>query len=316
MTLDIGYLKLKIGDIYKKKIAGLDMKKYLLYAGAVVWFFLLLIVLMYFFFPYQKLFRIALQNLFCGNKMTVSIEGAKIKHGGGIVSKIVFGHEALKEKPLFEIEKIKVRWNPFSLVKGTLNISSDASMYRGTMKVNIDRIPVIINSVPLLKINFANVDLAGHPEDTLPWFKGMSGTLNGWIKNESPLYTLDKQKGSFSINMKDGEIKEILIRDFPRLTIPYKEIVIEGKIEGERINLSRIVINSPGNTIRGSGIIDANQYEQKVDFKLYYEALVKNAPLAGKGTITITGKQWSPDIIMTPEVPEKPAEAAAPAQKK
>jgi hypothetical protein len=31
--------------------------------------------------------------------------------------------------------------------------------------------------------------------------------------------------------MKDGEIKELLIRDFPRLTMPYKEIVIEGKIE-------------------------------------------------------------------------------------
>jgi len=316
MAFDIGHVKLKIGDICKNKIAGMDMKKCLLCTGAVVWFFLLLIVLMYFFFPYQKLFIIAFQNLFCGSKMTVYIEGAKIKSGGGMISKIVLGHEALKGNPLFEIERIKVNWNPFALVKGTLNMSSDASAYSGTIKVNIEGIPVIINSIPLLKISLANVNLAGYPEGRLPWFKGMSGTLNGWIKNETPLYAPEKQKGSFSINMKDGEINEISIRDFPRLTIPYKDIIVEGKIEGEKVNLSKIAISSPGNIIRGSGTIDANEYEQKVDLKFYYEALVKNAPLAGKGTITITGKQWSPDVVIAPEVPEKPAEGMPPAQKK
>jgi type II secretion system protein N len=303
-----GYLKLKIEDTCKNIIAGMSMKKYLLCAGTVVWFFLLLIALLYFFFPYQKIFTIALQNSFCGSKMTVDIEDAKIRHSGGIVSKIVFGHEALKGKSLFEIEKIKISWNPFSLVRGALNMSSNASAYSGTLKVDIERIPVIMNSLPLLKINLANINLAMYPEGVLPWLKGMSGTLNGWIKNESPLNAPEKQKGSFSISMKDGEIKELLIRDFPRLTMPYKEIVIEGKIEGERVNLSKITINSLGNMIRGSGTINVNEYEQKVDLKFYYEALVKNAPLAGRGAITITGKQWSPNIVITPEVSEKPAE--------
>jgi type II secretion system protein N len=311
MVFDIGPAgQSKIKDIYRNKISGLSIKKNIFYAGAVVWFFVLLIVLLYLFFPYQKLFGIAFQNLFVGSKMLVSIENAKMKPDGGIVSKVVFGHEAMQGKPLFEIEKLRINWNLFLLLKGTLNITFDASAYSGTMKANIENIPIMTNSLPLLKMSLANVNLDAYPEYRLPWFRSISGTLNGWIKEELSFYAPEKKKGNFSINVKNGEIKEISIRDFPRLTIPYDEIVIEGEINGERINLNKIAINSPGNSIKGTGTINMNDYEKKVDLKLYYEALTKNAPLAGKGTITITGKQWPPEVIITPEVPVKTEERA------
>jgi len=299
-----------------KKLFTKINKQYLLYAGAVVWFFILLVVVLYLFFPHQKFVKIAFQNFLCGNKMMVSIEGAKIRPVGAVASKIVFGHEGLQGKPLFEIEKIKISWNPFSLVKGVLSISSDASAYTGKMKLNIEGIPVIVNSLPNMKINLSNIDLAKYPENRLPWFKGVSGTLNGWVKKDMPLHAPEKQKGSFSINMRNGEIMEIAIKNLPRLTIPYKDIAIEGKIDGERINLSKIAINSPGNTINGSGTIEANEFEQKINLKFNYEATTKNAPLAGKGTITISGSQWSSDIVITPEVPEQPSAAPPAPQKK
>ncbi|MCX5809917.1 MAG: type II secretion system protein GspN [Proteobacteria bacterium] len=299
-----------------KKLFTKINKQYLLYAGAVVWFFILLVVVLYLFFPHQKFVKIAFQNFLCGNKMMASIEGAKIRPVGAVASKIVFGHEGLQGKPLFEIEKIKISWNPFSLVKGVLSISSDASAYTGKMKVNIEGIPVIINSLPNMKINLSNINLAKYPENRLPWFKGVSGTLNGWVKKDMPLYAPERQKGSFSINMRNGEIMEIAIKNLPRLTIPYKDITIEGRIDGERINLTKIVINSSGNSINGNGIIEANEFEQKVNLKFNYEATTKNAPLAGKGTITISGNQWSPDIVITPEVPEKPSVATPAPQKK
>jgi len=299
-----------------KKLFTKINKQYLLYAGAVAWFFILLVVVLYLFFPHQKFVKIAFQNFLCGNKMMASIEGAKIRPVGAVASKIVFGHEELQGKPLFEIEKIKISWNPFSLVKGVLSISSDASAYTGKMKVNIEGIPVIINSLPNMKINLSNIDLAKYPENRLPWFKGVSGTLNGWVKKDMPLNAPERQKGSFSINMRNGEIIEIALKDLPRLTVPYKDITIEGKIDGERINLSKIAINSPGNIINGSGTIEANEFEQKINLKFNYEATTKNAPLAGKGTITISGSQWSSDIVITPEVPEQPSATPPAPQKK
>ena len=112
-----------------KKLFTKINKQYLLYAGAVVWFFILLVVVLYLFVPHQKFVKIAFQNFLCGNKMMASIEGAKIRPVGAVASKIVFGNEGLEGKPLFEIENIKISWNPFSLVKGVLSISSDASAY-------------------------------------------------------------------------------------------------------------------------------------------------------------------------------------------
>ena len=275
-------------------------KKYLPYVAVTIWFFILTTLILYVFFPYQKIFRLAFMNFISSSKMVVSVEGARIRPLSARASKVVFGHEALQGKPLFELEKVKVSWNPLSIFKGVINISSEATTYSGVTRFWVSGVPVLANSTPVLTVSIANISLSKYPDDRVPWFKGITGIMNVWMRKEIPLFSLDRQKGNFLISLQNGEIKEIRTKNFPKITLPYKEIKIEGKIEGERILLSKIFINSFGNVIKGNGTIESNEYEQKINLKLDYEATSKGAPLSGKGTITIIGNQWSPDILVTP----------------
>jgi hypothetical protein len=282
-----------------------NSKKILFYAGTVVWFFLITAIIVYNFFPYQKLIRVAFQGFLSGSKMVVSIEGAKIKTTGAQASKILFGHEALKDQPLFEIEKVNIFLAPLSIVEGVLSVHSDASAYGGKLTMNVDNIPFIRNTAPSIKINFAKIDLSKYPENRLPWFKGISGQMSGWVKKEMPMLAPEKQKGSFAVNIQNGDIKELYLKNAPRLSLPFKEIAVEGRIDGDTIRLNRIFIRSIGDEISGSGIIESNDLEQKIDLKLTYEATSKGAPLPGKGIITVSGNQWSTDVNITPASQDK-----------
>lgn len=282
-----------------------NYKRTFFYAGVVIWFFLTTTLILYNFFPYQKLIKVTFQSLLCGSKMVVSIEGAKIRSTGARVSKMVFGHEALKDKPLFEIEKVNIFFNPLSIAGGVLSLRSNASAYGGSLKLNIDGIPAFRNSIPSMKIDFTKVNFSQYPENRLPWFKGISGVMNGWVKKEMPPLTPEKQKGSFAVNIQNGEIKEIQVKNAPKFSLPYKDITIEGKIDGDTIRLSKISINSMGNIINGTGSIETNDFEQKIDLKLTYEATSKGAPLSGKGMITVSGNQWLTDINVIPASQDK-----------
>ena len=277
-----------------------NSKKILFYAGTVLWFFLVTAVIVYVFFPYEKLIRIAFQGFLSGSKMVVSIQGAKIKTTGAQASKIVFGHEALKDHPLFEIEKANIFLEPLSIFKGILSVHSTASAYGGRLAMNVENIPFIRNTVPSIRIDFTKIDLSKYPENSLPWFKGISGQMNGWVKKEMPLTAPERQKGSFAVTIQNGDIKELYLKNAPRLSLPFKEISVEGRIDGDMIRLSRIFIKSIGDEIGGSGTIESNDLDQKIDLKLSYEATSKGAPLPGKGTITVSGSQWSTDIDVTP----------------
>jgi hypothetical protein len=282
-----------------------NRKKIFFYAGTVVWFFLITAFILYNFFPYQKLIRIAVQGFLSGSKIVVSIEGAKIRATGARASKIVFGHDALKDQPLFEIEKVNIFLDPLSIVKGMLSVHSDASAYGGSLTMNVDNIPFIRNTAPSIKMEFAKVDLSKYPENRLPWFKGISGQMSGWVKKEMPLLAPEKQKGSFAVTIQNGDIKELYLKNAPRISLPFKEISVEGKIDGDTIRLSKIFIRSIGDQISGSGIIESNDFEQKIDLKLTYEATSKGAPLSGKGMITVSGNQWSTDINIIPASQDK-----------
>ncbi len=284
-----------------------NSKKMLFYTAMVVWFFLVTAFIVYNWFPYQKLIKIAFQGFLSGSKMAVSIEGAKIGAAGARASRIVFGHEALKDQPLFEVEKVDIVLDPLSIVKGMLSVHSNASAYGGTLAMNVDGIPFIRNTAPSIRINFSRIDLSKYPENRLPWFKGISGQMNGWVKKEMPLMAPEKQRGIFSVNIKNGDIKELYLKNAPRLSLPFKEIAVEGRIDGDVIRLTRLFINSIGDVINGSGIIESNDFEQKIDLKLGYEATSKGAPLSGRGTITVSGNQWATDVSITPAVEEKPA---------
>ena len=267
---------------------------------------LLSALIVYNWFPYEKLIRIAFQGFLSGSRMAVSIEGAKISAFGVSASKIVFGHEALKDRPLFEIEKVNMVLDPFSMIKGVLSVHSDALAYGGTATMNVYGIPFIRNTAPGIRIDFSNIDLSKYPENRLPWFKGISGRMNGWVKKEMPLMAPEKQRGSFSVNIKNGDIKELVLKGAPRLSLPFKEIAVEGRIEGDAIRLTKIFINSIGDQIIGSGVIESNDFEQRIDLRLGYEATSKGAPLSGRGTITVSGNQWATDVSVTRAAEEKP----------
>ncbi|MCX8023534.1 MAG: type II secretion system protein GspN [Syntrophorhabdaceae bacterium] len=281
-------------------------RKFLLIFSMVIWFFVISALIIYNFFPYQKFVRVTFQGLLCGSKMAVSIDGVKWGFPGASVSRIIFGHEALQGKPLFELKGVSVSLAPLSLFKGVVDLKSEALAYGGNVKIHIENIPFIRNSTPTIYTEIKKADLSQYPEGRLPWFKAISGTLEGSFKNKIPPLFTEKQSGNFSLRLKNGEIKEIATKNGPRITIPFKDIVVEGVIEGNIIKIQKISVESMGNVIKGSGMIESNDLEQKVDLKLFYEAIQKNAPLPGKGTITISGNQWATDIEIAREIKVTP----------
>jgi len=276
-------------------------KKVFFYISLVVWFLLIVTIIIYNFFPYQRFIKVAFQGFLCDSRMAVSIDGVKWKFLGATVSKVIFGHEVLQGKPLFEMERLHVSITPFALFRGVIDLKSG-----GVVKLNIENIPLIRNTVPFLNTEFKNINLSQYPEARLPWFKGITGTMNGFIKKKMPPLQYEKHRGGFSIRLQNGEMREIVVKNGPRISLPYKDIEVLGMIEGNKVKIQNLYINSSGNTIKGTGLIESNDLEQKVDLKLSYEATTKNAPLPGKGTIIITGNQWAADIIITPEKKTEP----------
>jgi hypothetical protein len=148
------------------------------------------------------------------------------------------------------------------------------------------------------------------PEGILPWFKGMTGILDGVIRKETSPGRPDKQTGSFRLSMKGGQVKDLQINNMPRLIIPYQEIAIEGKIDGPRINIAKLVLKSDLVSLAGSGSVESGDTDKAIDMKLNYEALSQIFPLKGKGVITISGRQSAPVVAIAPQGATKPAEGA------
>jgi type II secretion system protein N len=276
-------------------------KQLLFYAGITLWGLIVMVVVVLLFFPYQRALRIASQNVLGAGKMIVSIEGVSLGFMSGEASRIVIGHAAVEAKPLFELRRINVTWYPLSLLTGRLNVFSKAVAYDGVVECIVQGIAVIATGGPAMSIKFTNVNLAKYPEGTLPWFKGISGNMSGWIRKEAPLTGSDKQKGSFRITMSAGEIKEIKVKNLPNLILGYKEVVAEGRIAGSIVHLDKIRVEGDGVRLSGRGIIDRGDPEQKINLTLVCESSSDTAPLANGAVITVTGNQWSPTIAISNE---------------
>jgi type II secretion system protein N len=276
-------------------------KQMLFYTTITLWGLIVMVVVVLLFFPYQKALKIASQNVLGAGKMIVSLEGVSLGFMSAEASKIVVGHAAVDGKPLFELRKIHVRWYPLSLLTGRLNILSKAAAYDGVVECIIEGIPVIATASPRMSIKFTNVNLAKYPEGTLPWFKGISGNMSGWIRKEVPLGRLDKQKGSFRIAMSAGEVREIQVKNLPNLVLGYKEVVAEGRIAGSIVHLDKILVEGDGVSLKGRGTIDRGQPEQKINLTLVCESSSNTSPLANGAVITVTGNQWSPTIAISSE---------------
>lgn len=276
-------------------------KSLLLVLGVVLWGVFVAALVVYFFFPYQKALKIALQNVVGGGRTEVAMEGVTMKTMGVTASRLLLRPVgATAQTAPFELTHVDISWNPFSLLKGRLAIDSTASVYDGSLRCSIDGIPFTAGPAnPNIAVRLEHINLGKCPEGALPWFKGISGSLDGTIKKETPLARPDKQVGTFRLTLQKGEVNEIQAKNMPRLVIPYKRILVEGKIDGPRIDVTNIALTSDVVSIKGSGTVETTDGGQVVDIKATYEALSKAFPLKGKGTITISGNQASPTVAIS-----------------
>ncbi|MGD0486645.1 MAG: type II secretion system protein GspN [Syntrophorhabdales bacterium] len=288
-------------------------RKVLLFSGAVGWGILVMALVIYLFFPYQKALKIALQNVARNGRAAVSMEGVTMKLMGIRASRILFRPDAsMGQTAPFELSKVDIFWNPLSLIKGKVTIYSKAALCEGTLRCTVEGIRFIGTSDPNISLKLDHVNIGKCPEGALPWFKGMSGTLDGVIRKETPIGRPDKETGVFRLTIRGGEIKGLQVKDMPRLIIPYKEIVVEGKIDGPRLNINKLTLTSEVIALSGAGVVQSGEPDRGIDMKLSYQVLSRSFPLQGKGIITVSGSQAAPVVAISAPEAEKPAGAKAP----
>lgn len=283
----------------------------LIYAGIVLWGIVVMLSIVLIFFPYQKTLKIVSQNLLGSSRMIVALEGSRFGFTNAQASKVLVGHVAVEGKPLFELRKVYVRWNPLSLLAGKLAIFCRAIAYDGIVDCSIDGIPLSAKGSPLMRIKFENVNLAKYPEGTLPWFKGMTGNMSGWIKSEVPLQRSDKKKGSFQITMAGGEIRDMQVKGLQNFVLGYSKIMAEGRISGTKIYVDTIRVDGDGITLKGNGTIEKGGDERSINLTLACENTSKTSPLANGAVITVKGNQWSPTITISTEPVQQGEKVAA-----
>jgi type II secretion system protein N len=278
------------------------------YAGVVVWGLFVMGLIVHLFFPYQRALKIAFQNVVGGSKMVVSMDGVRLASTGVHIAKALIGHEAIQGKPMVELSRFKISWRPWSLLTGKFSIASEASAYSGTVKCDVIGIPVLTSNNPSMTVKFRNIDLAQYPPGTLPWFKAISGTAEGSVTREVPLLHPTKEKGSFRLTIVNGEIRELYTKNLQGLILPFKEITAEGRLDGTQAIIDRIFLTGSGITMKGSGALTKGDQAPAINLKLFYESHSKTIPLPPRGTIMMTGSQWSPNVTVSTETQDKEAE--------
>jgi type II secretion system protein N len=282
------------------------------YVGVVCWGVIVAALVVHLFFPYQWALRIAFQNVVGSSRMAVSMDGVRATSTGVHIKKALIGHEAMPGRPIMELSDVAISWRPWSLLTGTLSITSQASAYRGTLKCDVLGIPVLKSDNPYMTVNFRNIDLSKYPAGALPWLKGMTGTADGWAAKEVALIHPIKEKGAFRLTITNGEIRELFIKNLPGVTLPFKEIKAEGRLEGSQVIIDKVFLNGSGISMKGSGILIKGDVQPTLSLKLYYESQSKAIPLPPKGVIAISGSQWSPTVTLSTDVQEAGVEKKQP----
>ncbi len=288
-------------------------RKALFLLGAVGWGVLVMVLVVYLFFPYQKALKVALQNVVGNGRAAVSMEGVTMKVMGIKASRILFRPDASAGQTApFELSNVDIFWNPFSLLKGKVTIYSKAALYGGTLRCTVEGISFMGQTDPNISLKFDSVNIGKCPEGAIPWFNGMSGTLDGMVRKEAPIGRPDKETGVFRLNIRDGEIKGLQVKNLPRLIIPYKEIVVEGKIDGPRLSIRKLALASDVIALSGSGMVQSGDPDHGIDMKLSYQVLSKSFPMQGKGTLTVSGSQAAPVVAISAPEAGTPAGTKAP----
>lgn len=278
------------------------------YAGVVVWGVFVMALIVHVFFPYQRALKIAFQNVVGSSRMAVSMDGVRVASTGVRVKKALIGHEAIQGKPIVELSDVTINWRPLSLLTGKFSITSQASAYNGTLRCDVLGIPVLTSNNPSMTVNFSNINLSKYPAGTLPWFKSITGTAEGSVTREVPLLQPMKEKGTFRLTVKNGEIRELYTKNLQGLVLPFKEIRAEGRLDGSQAVIDRVFMSGPGITMKGSGTLVNGDPQPAINLKLLYESQSTTIPLPPRGTILMNGSQWSPNVSISTETQDKEAE--------
>jgi type II secretion system protein N len=271
------------------------------YAAVVQWGFFLTALIVHLFYPYQQDLRIAFQNVVGGSKMAVSVDGVRVASTGVRIKKALIGHEAVQGRPIVELSDVAINWHPWSLLAGNFSISSQASAYSGTMQCHVLGIPVIGSNNPSMTVRFRNINLAKYPAGTLPWFKAISGIAEGAVTREVALLRPIKEKGVFKLTIKNGEIRDLYTRNLQGLILPFKEIRAEGRLDGSQAIIDNVFLSGSGITLKGSGTVVKGDGQPTINLKLSYESQSTAIPLPPRGTIVMSGSQWSPSVTISAE---------------
>jgi type II secretion system protein N len=271
----------------------------LYYVGGAIWGAAVLVLVIYLFFPYQRASRVALQNIVGGGRAAVAMEGVRTAFFGIRASRLLIQPDPTNGQKPFELSNIDIAVNPLSLLGGKLRVRSTASLYDGVLHTTIDGIRLMGSSSPAITLTLRNINMARVPGGTIPWLRSISGVLHGNVEKRPSSTSTDKQVGSFKLLLTDGEINDLQIKGMPRLVIPYKEISVEGRIDGSRIDLTKLAFTSNEVTLGGSGTLDSTDPEQTIDMRLSYQGSSKTFPLGGRGTMRISGNQSAPVVVLT-----------------
>jgi type II secretion system protein N len=267
------------------------------YTSVVLWGFLVFVLCIFLFFPYQKVLRITLQNLLGMLRAAVVMEEVSSKPFGIKASRLlVQTNPNAARKPLV-LTNIDITWSWSSLLLGKLNIQSKASLYGGSLESLIDGFCLRGQSDPVILLTLRAINVSSIPEGTIPLLPGMTGNLSGTIKKKPNPMSANKQSGSFSVSLNDGEIRDFQIKGLPRLVFPYQTISAEGNIDGSSADISKIILKSEAISFNGSGTIDLAD-EQGMNIGLSYQVFSKSFPLKGHGNLRITGSPTLPVAVI------------------
>ncbi len=291
-------------------------KQYLVYAAFGIWGLMSMALTLLLFFPYQKTLGMLSRSLLGSGRISVAAEGTHFGFAGAEASRILVGHAALEGRPVLEFRKAEAHLKPWPLLAGRLMLTSSAAAYDGTVACEVTVMPLAPGMSSSVKLTFSNINLAKYPEGSLPWLKGITGTLSGWIREEAPVDTPEKRKGSFRITVLAGELKELHVKGAERVVLPYKEISAEGRITGTTTYVDRIVLSGVGIALKGNGSIERVGGEHLLNLRLAKQNGAEASILPDGSIVRVTGSQWHPVVTIEQQktasavTPSRPGERA------
>lgn len=265
--------------------------------SALVLFFAIVFV----FFPYEKFLRIILHEVFSGNHTQVSAIDVRKGIGSVHASRLIVGHTQLEGNSLFELTRARLVWNPLSIAKGSMDLRLHAEGYGGVVKVQFGNLSISSGDSGLLHITLQAIDLDKYPKDRLPWLNGLNGVMDGTINRDVLFSARERQKGTFTLTVKNGVLKDLRLGLHHDLTISFKDLTFTGKIQGNSWTIERAVLNGHHISMQGKGVIEWGPRVDDIKLDVAYQSLSKESPLPGKGRISVAGALWSPKIVVVQE---------------